>query len=76
AGAIPAELYTETVEAYEFQTQIRLIHQLRLIESGKQPDNYIDPVELSDVQKQTLKDAFGVIVRIQAYVKDEFRVLE
>lgn len=76
AGAIPSELYTETVEAYEFQTQIRLIHQLRLLESGKQPDNYVDPAELTDVEKKTLKEAFGVIGRMQAYVKTEFRVLE
>jgi CBS domain-containing protein len=76
AAAIPNELYTETVEAYEFQTQIRLIHQLRLLESGQQPDNYIDPSELTDVEKQTLKEAFGVIGRIQGYVKTEFRVLE
>ncbi|MGC8660504.1 MAG: DUF294 nucleotidyltransferase-like domain-containing protein [Desulfomonilaceae bacterium] len=76
SGAIPSELYTETVEAYEFQTQIRLIHQLRLLESGKQPDNYIDPAELTNVEKKTLKEAFGVIGRMQAYVKAEFRVLE
>ncbi len=76
AGAIPNELYTETVEAYEFQTQIRLIHQLRLLELGRQPDNYIDLSELTDVEKQTLKEAFGVIGRIQGYVKTEFRVLE
>jgi len=76
AGLIPTELYTETVEAYEFQTQIRLVHQLRMLESGQQPDNYIHPAELTDFEKQTLKEAFGVIARIQGYVKTEFRVLE
>ena len=76
AGLIPTELYTETVEAYEFQTQIRLVHQLRMLESGQQPDNYIHPSELTDIEKQTLKGAFGVIGRIQGYVKTEFRVLE
>jgi CBS domain-containing protein len=76
AGLIPSELYTEVVEAYEFQTQIRLVHQLRMLESGLQPDNYVDPAELSDLEKQTLKEAFAVIGRIQGYIKNEFRVLE
>ncbi len=75
-GLIPSELYTEVVEAYEFQTQIRLVHQLRMLEAGLQPDNYVDPAELSDLEKQTLREAFAVIGRIQGYIKNEFRVLE
>lgn len=73
---IPQELYSEIREAYEFQMQIRLVHQLRLIEDGLQPDNYIDPGELSDREKHTLKDAFEVINRLQGYLKNEFRVIE
>lgn len=76
AGLIPSELYTEALEAYEFQTQIRLVHQLRMLESGLQPDNYVDPAALSEIEKQTLKEAFAVIGRIQGYIKNEFRVLE
>ena len=73
---IPRELYTETREAYEFQMQLRLVHQLRMMESGQVPHNHVDPGELSELEKQTLKEAFAVIGRIQAYVKDEFRVVE
>jgi len=73
---IPRELCSETKEAYEFQMQLRLVHQLRLIEAGKVPHNYIDPGELSELEKQTLKEAFAVVGRIQAFVKDEFRVVE
>jgi CBS domain-containing protein len=73
---IPRELYAEIREAYEFQMQIRLVHQLRLIEDGSPPDNYIDPSELSDSEKRTLKQAFEVINRLQGYLKNEFRVLE
>lgn len=73
---IPRELYLETRDAYEFQMQLRLVNQLRMIEANQAPDNYIDPADLSEVEKQTLKEAFAVIGRIQAYVKSEFRVLE
>lgn len=75
-GLIPEGLYADIREAYEFQMQIRLVHQLQLIENGQQPDNYIDPAELSDREKQTLKEAFEVINALQGYLKSEFRVLE
>jgi CBS domain-containing protein len=75
-GHIPRELYVETREAYEFQMQLRLVHQLRMMEIGQAPHNHIDPAELSDLEKQTLKESFAVIGRIQTYVKDEFRVAE
>ena len=73
---IPRELYTETREAYEFQMQLRLVHQMQMMEAGETPNNYIDPGELSEVEKQTLKEAFGVINRIQGYLKTELSVIE
>ncbi|MBI5251070.1 MAG: cyclic nucleotide-binding/CBS domain-containing protein, partial [Desulfomonile tiedjei] len=73
---LPRELYMETRDAYEFQMQLRLVNQLRMIEAKQAPNNYVDPGELSELEKQTLKEAFAVIGRIQSYVKSEFRVLE
>jgi CBS domain-containing protein len=75
-GFMPRELYMETRDAYEFQMQLRLVNQLRLMEADRAPDNYIDPADLSQVEKQTLKEAFSVIGRLQEYVKSEFRALE
>ncbi len=69
---ISRELYSETKEAYEFQMQLRLIHQLRLMEAGKEPDNYINPGDLTDLEKQTLKEAFSVIGKLQSLIKDMF----
>ena len=64
---IPKELYLETRDAYEFQMQLRLVNQLRMIEANLEPNNYIDPAELSYLEKQTLKEAFAVIGHIQEY---------
>ena len=75
-GHIPRELFTDTLEAYEFKMQLRLVHQLRMVEAGLTPHNFIDPADLSELEKQTLKEAFAVVNRIQTYVKDEFRVVE
>jgi CBS domain-containing protein len=73
---IPRDLYMETREAYEYQMQLRLVHQIAMMEQGLTPNNYIDPAELSELEKQTLKEAFAVINRIQGYIKTELRVVE
>jgi CBS domain-containing protein len=67
-GHLPKELYSETVAAYEFLMQLRLVHQLKLLEAGKDPHNFVDPADLSDLEKATMKEAFGVVNRIQSYV--------
>ncbi|MBI5556806.1 MAG: cyclic nucleotide-binding/CBS domain-containing protein [Deltaproteobacteria bacterium] len=75
-GHVSQELYNETVEAYEFLMQLRLIHQLQLLEDGMEAHNYINPAELSDLEKQTLKEAFEVIRNIQASLTQQFRLRE
>jgi CBS domain-containing protein len=76
AGLIPRDFYMEARESYEFQMQLRLVHQLRRLLAGLSPDNYIDPVDLSDTEKQTLKEAFGVISRIQSFLRSEISIVE
>ncbi|NCC26404.1 MAG: cyclic nucleotide-binding/CBS domain-containing protein, partial [Deltaproteobacteria bacterium] len=66
AGHISPELYADICDAYEFLMQIRLVHQLRQMERGDEPDNRINPGRLSELEKRTLKDAFSVIGNIQA----------
>ncbi len=73
---IAHDLYSETRDAYEFQMQLRLVQQLRMLEAGNNPHNYLDPAELSDLEKQTLKEAFAVVDRIRGYITDQFRVVE
>ncbi|MEI8183725.1 MAG: putative nucleotidyltransferase substrate binding domain-containing protein [Desulfomonile sp.] len=68
AGHITGDMFSETLAAYEFLMQLRLVHQLKLLEAGREPHNFVDPAELSDLEKATLKEAFGVVNRIQSYV--------
>jgi CBS domain-containing protein len=72
AGHISDELCSMAVDAYELQMQMRFVHQLEQIERGEEPDNYIDPGRLSDLEKQMLKDTFGVIERLQGVLKSIF----
>lgn len=73
---ISKEMYNEAIEAYEFLMQLRLIHQMQMLEDNRQPDNYINPADLSDLEKQTLKESFEVVRRIQSFIKAEFRLGE
>ncbi|MCI5166730.1 MAG: histidine kinase, partial [Candidatus Electrothrix sp. GM3_4] len=67
-------LWAKAVAAYEMQMQLRIIHQLHQIESEIQPDNYITPDELSELEKRMLRDAFEVIDRLHGVLKTMFPV--
>ena len=71
---LPHALCSETIEAYEFLMQLRLVHQLRMLEDGRQPDNYINPQDLSDLERQALKEAFAVIARLQDVIRLDFQI--
>jgi CBS domain-containing protein len=64
-GEISKELFNATIEAYELQMQLQVIHQLSQIESGSTPDNFINPAHLTDIEERMLKDAFRVIEKMQ-----------
>jgi CBS domain-containing protein len=67
-GHVDQEICSEVLPAYDFLMHLRLVHQLRMVRQGDEPHNYVDPADLSDLEKQTLKGAFGVINRMQTYM--------
>jgi len=69
---IPGDLGSELVEAYELLMHIRLVHQLHLMEDGQEPNNKVSPGDLSDLEKQSLKEVFEVIRRFQDFARLEF----
>jgi len=69
---IPHNLYKTTINAYEFQMQLRVIHQLNQIEKGDIPDNFIRPEQLTDLEKRMLRDAFTVIEKTQDFLENIF----
>jgi CBS domain-containing protein len=75
-GHISQDLYSEATEAYEFLMQLRLLHQLRMLEEDETPNNHINPADLTDLEKQTLKEAFEVVRRLQSHIRLEYRLAE
>jgi CBS domain-containing protein len=67
-------MQTKAMQSFEFQMQLRLVHQWHMHEEGLEPDNFIDPDILSDLDRHTLKDAFAVVSEIKTHLREEFRL--
>ncbi len=72
AGGLTDELNQSANQAYEFLMHLRLTHQHKLIEAGLEPDNFLDPAALSDMDRRTLKDALTITTQIKNYLKEAF----
>ena len=56
----------DLIDAYDLIAMIRLQHQARQIREGEKPDNFMRPSRLSALERNHLKDAFGVIKGLQS----------
>ncbi|MBA6389962.1 cyclic nucleotide-binding/CBS domain-containing protein [Colwellia sp. BRX10-3] len=53
------------IDAYEFLSMLRMMHQANKLQKGQQPNNYLSPKEISKLEREHLKDAFKVIKTMQ-----------
>lgn len=53
------------IDAFEFLGLLRSSHQAQQLQTGKAPDNYLHPKEISRLEREHLKDAFKVIKILQ-----------
>ncbi|MCE5195065.1 MAG: DUF294 nucleotidyltransferase-like domain-containing protein [Nitrospiraceae bacterium] len=71
-----AKEYAEEIEhAFEFIMLLRIQHQLEQIQSGSDPDNFIDPKKLSNLEKKTMKEAFHLVSKIQDSIIERYKSL-
>ncbi|MDO5677687.1 MAG: DUF294 nucleotidyltransferase-like domain-containing protein, partial [Propionibacteriaceae bacterium] len=61
------------LDAHEFLGYTRLQHQGRLVADGKEPDNYINPEDLSDFERRSLRDAFVIVGKAQSALNVAFQ---
>lgn len=62
------------LDAFHFLQQVRLDHQLRCIESGRTPDNYVAPDELNALDRRILREALRQARRIQERLRLDYRL--
>lgn len=56
-------------DALEFISMVRIRHQALDIEAGREPDNNIEPENMSEFERRNLKDAFQVLSNAQKFLK-------
>ncbi len=71
-GHLDRHVAKSAIGSYELLMQLRLLHQLDQLEEGILPDNYIDPADLTDLERRTLKESFRVLERLQAILETMF----
>jgi CBS domain-containing protein len=60
-NVLTREQVSNLIDAHEFISHVRLIHQGELMKEGIAPDNHIDPNKLSKLMQHQIKDAFQII---------------
>jgi CBS domain-containing protein len=65
AGEVSAELTSMLIEGYELATTIRLEHQISRWRAGEEPDNRIDPEELTSWRRMGIREVFKAIKSAQ-----------
>ncbi|HXX35626.1 MAG TPA: putative nucleotidyltransferase substrate binding domain-containing protein [Thermodesulfobacteriota bacterium] len=63
-------------EAFNVLMLLRLRHHATAINQGKNPDNFINPAELSLIQRTMLKEAFKAIDQLQDELETHFGLLK
>ena len=58
----------DLLDAQDFIARIRLEHQARQVRAGVKPDNFVSPSDLSDLEREHLRDAFAVVKTMQSAV--------
>ena len=61
AGMLDADRRLALEEAFRLLWQIRLEHQVRQVESGETPDDFVDPEHLGPIARLGLKEAFRIV---------------
>ena len=69
AGILPPSKGKDLQHAMELISLVRIRHQALDIEAEQEPDNNIEPENMSDFERRNLKDAFLVLSSAQNFLK-------
>ena len=70
-GAIEPAHARTLEEAYDLFSALRLEHQIQQLERGNEPNDYVDPKELSELTRRYLRDAFREVAAVQKSLSSE-----
>jgi CBS domain-containing protein len=74
AGTLPEAEADTLLEAFDLISSLRLGHQVEQLSRGEEPDDYVDPGELSALTRSHLRKAFRAVASIQKRVAADLDV--
>jgi CBS domain-containing protein len=69
----PADAHTLR-DAFELINGLRLEHQVAQLRAGEEPDDHVDPAELSSLMRTHLREAFRAVTSVQKRIAAELRL--
>lgn len=72
AKSLPEGKAQDLRDALEYIAMMRIRHQALQIDQGEEPDNNLDPHQLSPFEQRNLKEAFAILEKAQNYLKFSF----
>ncbi|MBR9883376.1 MAG: cyclic nucleotide-binding protein, partial [Oceanospirillales bacterium] len=73
ADILPSGRGQDLRDALEFISMVRIRHQALDLDAGQEPDNKIEPENLSDFERKNLKDAFQILSNAQKFLKYRYQ---
>lgn len=73
-GVINKEFAMELIETLEYLLTLRLREKLKKIEIGKNPDDYINVNQLSNFERDLLKDSFKIVNKFKDFITNHFKL--
>jgi CBS domain-containing protein len=64
-GILPESDANTLEEAWRLMTELRMEHQVRQLEAGTSPDDYVDPKGLDALTRRNLREAFRLVASTQ-----------
>jgi CBS domain-containing protein len=74
AGTLPEAQARTLEDALALITTLRLEHQVDQLCAGEEPDDYVNPAELTGLTRSYLREAFRAVASIQKRVANELSV--
>jgi CBS domain-containing protein len=72
-GVIEDNFHADLREAYGFIVYLQISRHLDALAKGEEPDNFLDPASLNNLQRKMLKESFAVVRRLQETIEFRFQ---
>ncbi|HYB24504.1 MAG TPA: putative nucleotidyltransferase substrate binding domain-containing protein, partial [Solirubrobacteraceae bacterium] len=68
AATLPSAHVQTLEDAFELFTELRVEHHVQQLQAGVEPDDYLDPTELSVLTRSYLREAFRAVASVQRHL--------